>query len=201
RVKSFLSKKSGKVAAAIALLLVSFWIALLFRPELRRQLRVLEYVLFGLIVFGVLWVALDLAYRAWERRRQARFDARIAAREGIEDRRREWAEWAAELRRQGIDRYQLPVYLLVGEPQSGKSVLLRNSELYFPFGQTRLSGVGGTRGCDWWFTDQAVILDLAGRLFAHEGGASDEAEWEAFLQLLGDYRPQCPANGVILVLP
>src|SRR5690606_30474685 len=89
----------------------------------------------------------------------------------------------------------------VGEPQSGKSVLLQNSDLHFPFGQSRLSGVGGTRGCDWWFTEEAVILDLAGRLFTHEGGASDEAEWEAFLDLLTAFRPLSPANGILLVLP
>ncbi len=149
----------------------------------------------------VLWVALEAWLKARARRKQASFDAAVAAKEGIEDRRREWANWTAELKKQGIDRNALPFYLLLGEPQSGKSVLLQNSDLHFPFGQNRLSGVGGTRGCDWWFTEEAVILDLAGRLFTHEGGASDEAEWQAFLDLLSNFRPMCPANGVLLVLP
>ena len=26
-----------------------------------------------------------------------------------------------------------------------------------------LKGVGGTRNCDWWFTDDAVLIDTAGR--------------------------------------
>lgn len=152
-----------------------------------------------LIALG--WVAIELGYKKWRRKRQNAFDENLAAREGVDDRRREWSTWTDELNRQGIDRYQLPFYLLVGEPQGGKSILLHNSELHFPFGQSRLSGLGGTRGCDWWFTEEAVILDVAGRLFTHEGGASDAAEWEAFLDLLVGYRPLSPANGILLVLP
>ena len=26
-----------------------------------------------------------------------------------------------------------------------------------------MQGIGGTRNCDWWFTDDAVLLDTAGR--------------------------------------
>ena len=149
----------------------------------------------------VLWILVELGAKLWRQKRQRGFDEKVAAKEGIEDRKREWASWSNELRKQGIDKSTLPFYLLVGEPQSGKSVLLQNSDLRFPFGQNRLSGIGGTRGCDWWFTDEAVILDLAGRLFTHEGGRADEEEWEAFLSILSDYRPLCPADGVILILP
>ena len=147
------------------------------------------------------WLGIHFGVKAWRKRKRNEFDEGVAAKEGIEDRRREWSNWTEELEKQGIDRYELPFYLLVGEPQSGKSVLLHNSDLHFPFGQNRLSGVGGTRGCDWWFTDEAVILDLAGRLFTHEGGVTDRLEFEAFLKLLYEFRPLCPANGVILVIP
>ena len=163
--------------------------------------KIIGYFLGAVFLIGVVWIGSHYLVRALRRRRQQKFDAGVAAREGIDDRKREWASWTKELEQQGIDRYELPFYLLVGEPQSGKSVLLQNSDLSFPFGQTRLSGIGGTRGCDWWFTEEAVILDLAGRLFTHEGGASDEAEWEAFLGLLASYRPLCPANGLMLVIP
>lgn len=154
-----------------------------------------------LAVVALSWLLINFLMRRGRKRRQQQFDAGIAAREGIDDRRREWQGWVDELEKNGIDRYELPFYLLVGEPQSGKSVLLQNSDLRFLFGQSRLSGIGGTRGCDWWFTDEAVILDLAGRLFTHEGGASDEAEWEAFLDLVNNFRPLDPANGIMLVIP
>lgn len=157
--------------------------------------------LVAILALAALWVLIHFATRAARKRKQRTFDASLAAKEGIEDRKREWQSWVEELEKADIDRYELPFYLLLGEPQSGKSILLQNSDLHFLFGQNRLSGVGGTRGCDWWFTQEAVILDLAGRLFTHEGGAADEAEWAAFLDLLNSFRPMDPANGIMLVIP
>lgn len=178
------------VAAVLLMLLL-----VLFLPEL------VQPALWTLLILGLGFFLLEWYFRRKKRVKQQNFDEKVAAKEGIEDRKREWAGWIEELERQGIDRYELPFYLVVGEPQSGKSVLLQNSDLYFPFGQERLSGVGGTRGCDWWFTDEAVILDIAGRLFTHEGGVADKLEWEAFLDQLNSFRPLCPANGVLLVIP
>tara|TARA_R110002073_G_scaffold45482_6_gene125384 strand:+ start:9191 stop:13576 length:4386 start_codon:yes stop_codon:yes gene_type:complete len=172
----------------------AFWI-----PEPVRSIA--KPIIIGLVIVLVLFIGIQFLVQWMRRKKQSQFDAGVAAKEGIDDRKREWEQWTEELSRQGIDRYDLPFYLLVGEPQSGKSVLLQNSDLHFPFGQTRLSGIGGTRGCDWWFTEEAVVLDLAGRLFTHEGGQSDEAEWEAFLDLLSNFRPMCPANGIMLVIP
>ncbi|MFT4543034.1 MAG: hypothetical protein ACI835_005503 [Planctomycetota bacterium] len=190
------SSKNGRtiliVGILIALGLVAVWI-------LRRHW--MYQVVIALFSMVVLWILVDLGAKFLRQRKQRSFDERVAAKEGIEDRKREWTSWSNELRKQGIDKSTLPFYLLLGEPQSGKSVLLQNSDLRFPFGQNRLSGIGGTRGCDWWFTDEAVILDLAGRLFTHEGGRADEEEWEAFLAILAEYRPMCPADGVILILP
>jgi len=187
-------KKIGLIAAAVVALLLIV-VVLVWLPELLMTL------LISLAVLALAWIGIEVWQRWSKKRKQKAFDDGVSAKEGIEDRRREWGGWVTELERQGIDRYELPFYLLVGEPQAGKSVLLQNSDLHFPFGQERLSGVGGTRGCDWWFTDQAVILDLAGRLFTHEGGVADKLEWEAFLEMLAEFRPLCPANGVLLVVP
>ncbi|CAM2007097.1 type VI secretion protein IcmF/TssM N-terminal domain-containing protein [Acanthopleuribacter pedis] len=112
-----------------------------------------------------------------------------------------WHEALENLRNTRIDLYQLPWYLLIGEPQSGKSTTLKFSGLKFPIGVESISGGGGTRNCDWWFTEQGVILDTAGRFTFQEGTATDSAEWEHFLGLLSKYRPYCPINGVILVIP
>ncbi|HUR29164.1 MAG TPA: type VI secretion protein IcmF/TssM N-terminal domain-containing protein, partial [Planctomycetota bacterium] len=180
----------------VALLVVTgLVLVFLYQNELFKPL------LWTVIIVGVLWILCEVGLRAWQKRKRKAFDEGLTAKEGIEDRKREWEGFQAELDKQKIDRYELPFYLLVGEPQSGKSVLLQNSDLHFPFGQNKLSGIGGTRGCDWWFTEEAVILDLAGRLFTHEGGVADQVEWEAFLDLLTGFRPICPANGILLVIP
>jgi len=108
-------------------------------------------------------------------------------------------------RRKGTGLYDLPWYVIIGPPGSGKTTVLNKSGLNFPlaqkFGKEALRGVGGTRSCDWWFTDQAVLLDTAGRYTTQDSNAAtDSAGWTAFLQLLRRYRRQQPINGVIVAL-
>jgi type VI secretion system protein ImpL len=94
--------------------------------------------------------------------------------------------------------YALPWYMLVGPPGAGKTTALRHSGLQFPVldGDGKgLRGIGGTRNCDWWFTNEAILLDTAGR-YATE--ADDHDEWISFLDLLKRYRPQKPINGVLV---
>ena len=70
-----------------------------------------------------------------------------------------------EQRRAGHSLYDLPWYVIIGAPGSGKTTALLNSGLKFPIeqrvGKGALRGVGGTRNCDWWFTDEAIFLDTA----------------------------------------
>lgn len=96
--------------------------------------------------------------------------------------------------------YALPWYLMIGPPAVGKSSILRKSNLNFPYSKhdpRGVQGVGGTRNCDWWFSDQAVFLDTAGRYITE---AEDRDEWFAFLKLLRKNRSKQPINGVIVVV-
>lgn len=105
----------------------------------------------------------------------------------------------------GKSLYELPWYVIIGPPGSGKTTALRQSGLNFPldrkFGKDALRGVGGTRNCDWWFTDEAVLLDTAGRYFSQDSHqSSDGAEWQRFLELLAKYRKRQPINGVLVAM-
>jgi type VI secretion system protein ImpL len=99
--------------------------------------------------------------------------------------------------------YELPWYVIVGAPGAGKTTALKNSGLKFPLAEgdadPMLKGVGGTRNCDWWFTDEAVLLDTAGRYTTQESDQEvDKSAWDAFLGLLKKYRPRRPINGTLV---
>src|SRR5690606_33324309 len=95
--------------------------------------------------------------------------------------------------------------VIIGPPGAGKTTVLANSGLDFPlarqFGKEALRGVGGTRHCDWWFTDRAILLDTAGRYTTQDSDAqADAAGRIAFLKLLRRFRSRQPINGVILAI-
>ncbi|MFL5427734.1 MAG: type VI secretion protein IcmF/TssM N-terminal domain-containing protein, partial [Myxococcales bacterium] len=94
----------------------------------------------------------------------------------------------------------LPWYMIIGPPGAGKSTALRASGLKFPFLSARgggVKGVGGTRNCEWWLTNEAVILDTAGRYATEE---DDRDEWLGFLDVLLRTRPRKPINGLIVAV-
>ena len=101
--------------------------------------------------------------------------------------------------------YQLPWYMIIGPPGSGKTTLLVNSGLRFPLadkmGLSKIQGIGGTRNCDWWFTDEAVLIDTAGRYTTQDSNEKvDNKAWFGFLKLLKKHRRRRPINGIILAI-
>jgi type VI secretion system protein ImpL len=101
--------------------------------------------------------------------------------------------------------YEQPWYVIIGPPGAGKTTALLNSGLKFPLaaemGQGALGGVGGTRLCEWWFTEQAVLIDTAGRYTTQDSDVVvDRAGWESFLDLLKRTRSRQPLNGVIVAI-
>jgi type VI secretion system protein ImpL len=101
--------------------------------------------------------------------------------------------------------YEQPWYAIIGPPGAGKTTALLNAGLTFPLaaemGQGPIAGVGGTRMCEWMFTDDAVLIDTAGRYTTQDSdSAVDKAGWDAFLGLLKRTRPRQPLNGVIIAI-
>ena len=101
--------------------------------------------------------------------------------------------------------YDLPWYVIIGPPGAGKTTALVNSGLKFPLSRgaapAAVAGVGGTRYCDWWFTEEAVLIDTAGRYTTQDSDArSDKESWFSFLDLLKKSRPRQPINGVLVAI-
>jgi type VI secretion system protein ImpL len=92
--------------------------------------------------------------------------------------------------------YELPWYMIIGNPAAGKSSAVGHSGLQFPIaGSKAVQGVAGTRNCDWFFTTDGILLDTAGRYSTVD---ADRAEWFSFLALLRKYRRRAPINGIMI---
>jgi len=170
------------------------------------------------LVLLLAWGASNLLLDAVRRRRERGLESGVAekAAESAKDGRNEEAaalrermSTALALLKKARGRrgylYEQPWYVIVGPPGAGKTTALLNSGLKFPLaaemGQGAVAGVGGTRLCDWWFTENAVLIDTAGRYTTQDSNAAvDHAGWDAFLDLLRRTRPRQPLNGVIVAI-
>jgi len=100
--------------------------------------------------------------------------------------------------------YDLPWYLMIGPPASGKTTALMHSGLKFAASRSKgeaqkLEGLGGTRYCDWWFAETAVLIDTAGRYTTQDSDAEHDREaWLGFLNILRKARSRQPINGVMV---
>ncbi|MFH7766973.1 type VI secretion system membrane subunit TssM [Acinetobacter sp. BSP-28] len=97
--------------------------------------------------------------------------------------------------------YELPWYMVIGNPAAGKSSAIYHSGLKFPFEESHQkmvsSGLSGTRNCDWFFSTEGVLLDTAGRYSVY---SEDHTEWLGFLNLLKKSRSKAPINGLIVIV-
>jgi type VI secretion system protein ImpL len=173
----------------------------------------------GLILALVLaWAAIN-GVISWRRRRRERNlaagvtgdarDGRDAKADAAEEVAQLRARMQAALKRLRGNRrrgylYEQPWFVLIGPPGSGKTTALMNSGLHFPESDedgAAIGGVGGTRLCDWWFADEAVLIDTAGRYTTQDSDAAvDRAGWEGFLDMLRATRPRQPINGVLVIV-
>ncbi len=99
----------------------------------------------------------------------------------------------------------IPWYMMIGAPGAGKSSVISHSGLTFPLrnkGESGfVDGIGGTSHCDWWFSEQCVFLDTAGRYTTQDSNVNvDSKSWNGLLGLLRKYRTGRPINGVIVTI-
>lgn len=172
----------------------------------------------GFVVFILLPILLYLSLFKWQKKRKAipmerdlmknasaaslvsGSDPKLMAQQ--DDLRKKFERGIDTFRANNNKLYDIPWYMIVGEPGSGKTEAIRHSNIGFPPGiQDMLQGSGGTINMNWWFTENAIILDTAGRMMFEQAGQGGGHDWKELLNLLKKHRNEYPINGVLLVIP
>lgn len=207
----------GLFFAALALSVLVWYLGPLIGSDQGRPLAGLAPRLLLVGLFALIFGAIGLTIFLLRRRREKAMTEEIAesvdmgdgvATEEITELRDKLKSAMSALRKSKNGRKhlnELPWYIMIGPPGAGKTTAIVNSGLQFPLadeiGKTAIGGVGGTRNCDWWFTNNAVLIDTAGRYTTQESDAElDNAAWMGFLDLLKKYRKRQPINGAIIAI-
>jgi hypothetical protein len=186
----FRSDRAAMVAAAIALIFTAGILVLATaRTEAAPAAHVLVAVMALAAVALTVWALIGSRADA---ARRASLDRAVDDEMG-----RKWAPGFART----VGAYEKPWYLLCGEPGVGKTAALRAGRLPMalgPDGQPVTDvqqGAQGTYLFDWWFFEDAVVLDSAGDLIANT-----DDRWTAFLARVRAARPHRPVNGLLLAI-
>jgi type VI secretion system protein ImpL len=171
-----------------------------------------------LILIGLIFVFL-FARKIWLRQQEQHFVQQVIEqdeshlknltgkeKDDLKELQDRWKEAIEVLRRSHLKKmgnplYALPWYLVMGESGSGKTTAIQSAKLSSPFLEVRrTSGISGTRNCDWWFFEQAIVIDTAGRYAIPVDEGRDKEEWQRFLDLLVKYRKKEPIHGLIVTI-
>ncbi|CAB3799370.1 hypothetical protein LMG28688_04925 [Paraburkholderia caffeinitolerans] len=102
----------------------------------------------------------------------------------------------------GRSKYRLPWIVVAGSADSGKTSLLAGSglRLHGPLPEGAL--VPPTTQCDWWYADEAVLVDTPRDTLEtrQDGTPEPHGIWTTLTGLLRRYRPRQPLNGVLLTV-
>lgn len=90
-------------------------------------------------------------------------------------------------------RYQVPWILILGDSESGKSAVLEAARAALPMSRDIDGPKSAGSGCQWWFFEQGVVLDVTGTV--------DDRGWNRILGLLQRHRPRLPLDSILLAVP
>lgn len=213
-------------------------------------LLLLVYLVHGLYRLYQAFVTGDASLLRWLKRKESKTSTPtqqevlaldLAVRQGIEQlrrMRRPSSRGSAQLYRRLFERqrhlYDLPWFLVIGPSASGKTSAVLNSGCRFPLAEQMsdavrtLRHVSPTASSQWWFSNEAVLIDTAGRLCptpstisndhkmplpplgtgpnakpptsASPTPAQDPTLWRGYLDILRKHRPRMPINGMIVTV-
>jgi len=178
---------------------------------LQRQVggRTPMLIIIGVVAVLALLVWLVIRLFGWTgRRRAARMDYELSSGEQggpqsmdvsakIKANNEKFFKAVRELKKTvGISVYELPWYIVIGDSGCGKTKLVNEGGLTFSTGKPEGYQLG-TLDYNWWFTEDAIFIDMAGRL-CNPQDDRDRREWMAFLDTVARGRKGYPINGALV---
>jgi len=176
----------------------------------------LNYVIIAMVALAVLFIIIYLVLKILAIRRSMTIEKKLADQGQVQvqestdsgrvaqaDMQKQFQSYLQALKASPTGKGSLatlPWFLVIGAPGSGKTTALQESGLAFSsmgHGVRSIRGIGGTRNCDWWFTDNAIFLDTAGRYTTQP---EDQPEWFSFLDLIRETRKGHALNGIVVVV-
>lgn len=172
----------------------------------------------GLVIFlGVvgLYYAIKLIRRLWvvsrSRAKLAQSEIQISnegrgVRDALNTLGKQWKSGLnllrhSTLRKYGNPVYALPWYLVLGAKDSGKTSMLGHADLASLINNRDTDApVEPTETMDWWFFNNAVLIDTAGRFVDPNATESDRQEWNKLLDLMSRSRFWETLNGLVLTV-
>ncbi|MEE9312939.1 MAG: type VI secretion system membrane subunit TssM, partial [Planctomycetota bacterium] len=171
-MKAFLKAlaKEGVLSIVVLVLLcVLVWFGgSLFADEDNDLVKIRIVIIVVLLSF---WVILFIVQKILAIRNAQKIEAQLKAQAGahldgasadqkdiIDEMRQKFDESLSALKKTKGGKsalFTLPWYVIIGPPGSGKTTALQESGLNFPASEAgaKVKGIGGTRNCDWWFTE------------------------------------------------
>jgi len=93
--------------------------------------------------------------------------------------------------------YQVPIYLVVGDPGTGRTTAIRSQFLSWSGGDGPLPPASTTPFCTYWMADECAFIEPEGYVM---GPRRDPALLKALCEELLRKRPREPLDAIILVL-
>lgn len=93
--------------------------------------------------------------------------------------------------------YAVPWYMVVGDPGTGRTTMIRSMNLTWPDGDPALKLGLSSQLCDWWMAEEAIFLEPQKTVL---GNRRDPNALKAMCEDLRKKRPREPIDGVVLLL-
>jgi type VI secretion system protein ImpL len=102
-----------------------------------------------------------------------------------------------ERARPGEGIYALPWYLVIGEPQSGRTTAIKALNLRWPFGDAPLVLATPEQLCNYWLPEKALFIEPEARVL---GPGREPDKLAELCDELTDRRPREPIDGMLVVV-